>query len=333
MGLFDSLRSLLKKSSDTTDSGSASDDADKKITKGAAKKTGKAAKPAKQSIAAARTKCDVEGRFERMRSSVSGTMGNFFVARDRLLKRVVGVKVCDPEKVDLFEARFKGLKKPSEGEIAMQMHHPRVMETLEHGETTRGERYLVMEYIEGPSLQQVVQAADAEGLAGKRVNLIREMAEAIQYVHSKEFIHRDICPRNFICLPDLEGLKLIDFGLTVPATAPFMAPGNRTGTPLYMSPEIVRRKSTDKRVDIFSFGVSCYCLLTFEFPWNVTETTGRAALQHDTNPPTDIFVRRPDLHPMLGRAVMSCMQPRAEQRTASMEVFLRQISRVEQETA
>ncbi|QEG39778.1 serine/threonine protein kinase [Roseimaritima ulvae] len=329
MGFLDSLRSLLPGSSDASSADGPEGSSDKHKDKKASTKS--SGKPKKKSTAAARTKCDIEARFERMRSSVSGTMGNFFLARDRQLKRIVGVKVCDPEKVELFEARFKGLKKPSEGEIAMQMMHPRVMETLEHGETTRGERYLVTEYIEGPSLQHVVQTANEEEVAGKRVNLIRQMAEAIAYVHSKEFIHRDICPRNFICLPDLVGLKLIDFGLTVPATPPFMTPGNRTGTPVYMSPEIVRRRSTDKRVDIFSFGMSAYCLLTFQFPWNVTDTTGRAALQHDTALPTDIFERRPNLDPRLGKAIMHCLQPKAEDRMPSMTQFLQQISRVEQE--
>lgn len=328
MGIFDSLKGLLKGSKD-----SASEDASQSAKSSKNPKPPKTPKkPAKKGTAPNRTKCDVELRFERLRSSVSGTMGNFFLAHDRLLDRKVGVKICDPEKVDLFEARFKGLKKPTEGEIAMQMDHPLVMETLEHGETTRGERYLVMEYIAGPNLQQVVQSADAKLVAGKRINLIRQMAQAIQYVHRKEFIHRDICPRNFICLPDLVGLKLIDFGLTVPATPPFMAPGNRTGTPIYMSPEIVRRRPTDKRVDIFSFGVSAYCLLTFEFPWNIVETTGRAALQHDTLPPIDIFERYPDLQPRIGRAIMSCLAPKPEDRTPSMDKFLQQISGIDQET-
>ncbi|WP_153557221.1 serine/threonine protein kinase [Roseimaritima sediminicola] len=333
MGFLDSLRSLLPGSANKASGGDdAQSSAGGKTTGKSSKTSGQSGKKSgKRSTAPARVKCDVEARFERMRSSVSGTMGNFFLARDRQLKRIVGVKVCDPEKVRAFEARFKGLKKPSEGEIAMQMVHPRVMETLEHGETTRGERYLVTEYIEGPNLQQVVQAADESQVAGKRVNLIRQMAEAIAYVHSQGFIHRDICPRNFICLPDLEGLKLIDFGLTVPATPPFMAPGNRTGTPVYMSPEIVRRRPTDQRVDIFSFGISCYCLLTFEFPWNVTDTTGRAALQHDTTAPTDIFERRPKLDPRLGRAIMNCLEAKPENRTASMDLFLKQIALVKQE--
>ena len=281
-----------------------------------------------QSRGASRGKINIDDRFERMRYSSSGTMSNFFVARDREYDKVVGVKLCDAEKVTFFESRFKGLSKPTEGEIAMGMRHPLIVETYEYGMSTKDEPFLVMEYIEGPSLQKVIVERNEEAVAASRLTLIRNMAESINHVHHREFIHRDICPRNFICLPDLSGLKLIDFGLTVPATPPFMAAGNRTGTPLYMSPEIVRRRVTDKRVDIFSFGISCYCLCAFEFPWQASQTNGRAALHHDTTPPKELTVARPNIDPRLARSIMQAINPKLEERTPSLDVFLKQIQGV-----
>jgi eukaryotic-like serine/threonine-protein kinase len=175
---------------------------------------------------------DIEARFERLRSAISGTMSNFFVARDRDNgNRVVGVKLCDTEKVAFFENRFKGLNKPSEGEIAIQMSHPNIVQTYEFGTSNKGQQFLVMEYIDGPGLQQLIVEREEEKLSGKRLDMIRQMAEALHHVHKKEFIHRDICPRNYMATADLATVKLIDFGLTLPATRPFMAPGNRTGTP------------------------------------------------------------------------------------------------------
>lgn len=286
-----------------------------------------------RSIFKSQKKLDIESRFERLRSSVSGTMGDFNVVRDRTNNQIVGLKLCDPEKFAHFEERFKGLGKPTEGEIALQMDHPRVMKTFEAGMTTKGQHYLVMEYIEGPGLQQLVQKRSEDQLRGHRLLLIRQMAEAIEYVHSKGFIHRDICPRNFICFPDVSGLKLIDFGLTVPAKPEFMQPGNRTGTPLYMAPEIVRRRATDQRVDVFAFGITAYCVVTFEFPWPAGDTTGRAALQHDTAPPVDIRQYRPDLHPTLARAIMECMQPEVSKRTPSISRFLTQVRSLTSEFA
>ena len=96
-----------------------------------------------------------------------------------------------------------------------------------------------------------------------------------------------------------QDVKLIDFGLTVPATRWFMQPGNRTGTPNYMAPELVRRRPTDQRLDVFSFGVTAYEICTFELPW-LRGTTGMAAMTHD-QPPADIRQYRPEIHPVLGQ--------------------------------
>ncbi len=265
---------------------------------------------------------DVEARFERMRTSAVGTMSAFYVAKDRENNRLVGIKLLDMEKHDLFEARFKGLKKPGEGEIALAMKHPKVVKTFEAGVTPKGQPVLVMEYIEGPSLQQIIVKKQQHLIAGTEVRLIRDMAESLKYVHDQGYIHRDICPRNYICLPDMSGLKLIDFGLTVPAKPPFMAPGNRTGTPLYMSPEIVRRRATDKRVDIFSLGVTAYCLCTMNHPWQGEVVTGKAALQHDTTEPTPILQRTPDLDPRLARLIMHAIQPNVQARVQTIDKFL-----------
>ncbi|MFN9714235.1 MAG: serine/threonine-protein kinase [Planctomycetota bacterium] len=272
---------------------------------------------------------DIEARFERLRSAISGTMSNFYVAKDRAHgDRIVGVKLCDSEKVAFFESRFKGLNKPSEGEIAIELNHPNIVKTYEHGTSNKGQQFLVMEFIDGPGLQQLIMEREEEKLRGRRLSMIRQMAEALQYVHLKEFIHRDICPRNYMASADLETVKLIDFGLTLPATRPFMVPGNRTGTPLYMSPEIVRRRSTDHRVDIFSFGVTCYHLITFELPWQMSDTSGRAALHHDTSPPRDINELCPHLDRTLGAAIMQAIVANPDLRTPDMQTFLRQIRTV-----
>ena len=269
---------------------------------------------------------DIDTRFERTRTSVMGTMSNFYVARDHANNRTVGVKILDIEKVELFEGRFKAYNKPSEGQIGLEMKHPNIVETYEAGVTLKGEPVIIMEYIDGPSLQQLIVNKSETQLAGKRLSLIRQMAESLRYVHNKEYIHRDICPRNYICETDLNKIKLIDFGLTLPATRVFMLPRSRTGTPLYMSPEVVRRRPTDKRVDIFSFGITCYCMCTFEHPWQGEVVTGKAALQHDTTPPKDIMGRRPDMDPRLGRAIMQALEPNIDLRTPTMEQFLNTIA-------
>ena len=272
---------------------------------------------------------DMQKRFTLERTAVTGTMAKFYAAKDHDHGgRLVGIKVLDPEKVEIFESRFRHLKKPSEGEIALRMHHPNVVETYEIGTSTKGDPILIMEFIAGPSMQNIIVKKQEHHVAGKRLMLIRSMSESLKYVHAMGFIHRDICPRNFILLPDSKDVKLIDFGLTVPATPPFMTPGNRTGTPLYMSPEIVRRRSTDKRVDLFSLGVTFYCLIAFKHPWQGEVVTGRAALHHDTEPPKPLTEVCPNVDPSLARSVMQLLEPKVDERTPNIEHFIQAIARV-----
>jgi serine/threonine protein kinase len=286
-----------------------------------------------QSLFPGSKKVNIAERFELLREAVSGTMSNFYMARDRTDGRIVGLKIGDREKVTAFEARFKGLKKPPEGAIAMSLKHPLIVDTYEYGMTTNGVPYIVMEYLAGPGLQMLLHNNDPL-LKDNCLALVRDMAEALDVVHKAGYIHRDVCPRNFIVMPDCSTLKLIDFGLTVPATQPFMQPGNRTGTPLYMSPEVVRRRWTDQRLDIFSFGVTAYQMCTYTLPWPSGDATGQAALVHDTMPPKDILQYRPRLNSRLARLIMRCLRAEPNERPQTMEIVvrdLRQVAGVEKE--
>ncbi len=270
---------------------------------------------------------DVLARFELLREAVSGTMSKFYMARDRQTDKIVGLKIADQEKLAAFEARFQGLKKPSEGEIAINLKHPNIVETFEYGTTKNGLRFLVMEFLEGPGLHSLIKDEDTI-LEGKRLKLIREMAEAIDYVHEAGYIHRDICPRNFICSPDASSLKLIDFGLSLPATEPFMQPGNRTGTPTYMAPEVSRRQKTDQRLDIFSFGMTAYHLCAFELPWPVSDKPAMSALAYSATAPEDILKYVPQLNHTLAQAIMQCLSANPNQRPKTGGDFVRLIREV-----
>jgi serine/threonine protein kinase len=283
-----------------------------------------------QSLFQSSHRTDLKARFEILRKAISGTMSKFYQARDLKSDEIVGLKVGDREKVTFFESRFKGLKKPCEGEIAIGMDHPLIVKTHEYGVSTDGLQFIVMDFIDGPGLQQLLRNQDPV-LEGHRLRLIRQMAEAVKYVHDRDFIHRDVCPRNFIYDSASNDLRLIDFGLTLPARQEFMQPGNRTGTPVYMAPEIVRRRWTDKRVDIFAMGVSAYQMCTYELPWPVTDTSGQAALAHDTHPPRDIRSYRPSLNKTLARAIMQCLEANPNDRPETVDRFLSSIRHVRHE--
>ena len=264
-------------------------------------------------------------RFQILSEAVNGTMSNFHRALDKKQNKTVGLKILDSEKTSAFESRFKLLKKPSEGEIGLKLKHPRIVETYESGRLTDGRRFIVMEYIDGTGLNSLIKAG-SKSLDGNRLTLIQQMAEALDAVHKAGYIHRDICPRNFIVASDGKTLKLIDFGLTLPDEPAFRQPGNRTGTPLYLAPEIVRRRQTDQRVDVFAFGVTCYQLCTGEFPWPGTDVTGTGALAHDTTPPEPILKKVPRLNKTLAAVIMQCIHADPNHRPQTAEAIVKQLA-------
>jgi serine/threonine-protein kinase len=274
------------------------------------------------------SRTNLRARFELMREAISGTMSTFYMARDRNTKQIVGLKILDRRKTAALEARFAGTGKPSEGEIAIALAHPHIVRTLEHGISTDNEPFIVMEFLEGPGLNSLIVGRSPK-LDGRRMKLLRQAADALAAVHRAGYIHRDVCPRNFVVDKSCESLKLIDFGLTLPAVPPFTLPGNRTGTPNYMAPEVVRRRSTSTKLDVFSFGVTAFELCAFELPW--PRGTGVAAMTHGTQEPADIRAFCPRIDPRLEKAIYACLEPEPDDRPESMEDFLRMIKGVENE--
>lgn len=269
-------------------------------------------------------KVDIGRRFERLQESISGTMSNFYKAKDNTTGGVVGLKILDPKKLDPIEGRYKGLGKPGEGEIGEKITGPNIVKTLEWGTTKDGRPFVVQEFVEGALLHAIISAKKPLP-PGQRLDLVRQAAVAIATVHKAGFVHRDICPRNFILRPDGR-LMLIDFGLTVPDKPVFLQPGNRIGTPNYMAPEVVRRRQADKRIDIFSFGVTAYEICTLDLPWP-RGSSGNAALAHDS-PPLPIRDRWPEVPDPLANAIMACLAAEPGRRPETMDKFLGLIAKL-----
>lgn len=267
---------------------------------------------------------DLWKRFERLRESTSGTMSTFYKVRDTSTGEIRGLKVVDRAKAAPVEGRYRGLDKPTEGEIGMAISGPNIGRTIESGVSTDGDPFIVQEFIEGTLLHTVLSGKKPLEPA-RRLDLVRQAAEAVAVVHQAGFVHRDLCPRNFMLRPDGR-LVLFDFGLTVPDKPVFLQPGNRIGTPNYMAPEVVRRRQADKRLDVFSFGVTAYEICTLDSPWP-RGSSGKAALAHDT-PPVDIRDRWPEIPPPLAEAIMACIAADPAQRPATMEAFLARIATV-----
>jgi len=235
---------------------------------------------------------DVNKRFELFGRSGQGSMSKVYRARDRQLGRMVCVKILDKLKTTKFDARFPGLVRPSEGALGMLLKHKNIVTTYEHGLTTDGEQYLVMELIEGVGLNFLIETKNRQ-LEGNRINYLNQLADGLEHMHKTGFLHRDVCPRNVMV--NQEGvLKIIDMGLSIPFTPDFCKPGNRTGTTNYLAPELIKRQTTDHRVDMFALGVTAYETFTGGLPWEKSASL-EMLLKLMNSPGRDPREVRPDL--------------------------------------
>lgn len=230
---------------------------------------------------------NVSKRFELQGRTGQGSMSKVFKAYDKELGRPVCLKLLDKVKTKKFEERFKimGLKKPPEGEVCIALNHLNCVKTYEHGITTEGEPFLSMEWIDGLGLNYLIETNSPQ-MQGKKVNLLSQLCDAISYLHGEKYLHRDLCPRNIMV--DKDGvIKLIDFGLTIPYTPSFCQPGNRTGTVDYLAPEVIKRMTTDHRVDLFALGVTAYEMFTGLLPWERSPSSEETLRRHLNVPPKD----------------------------------------------
>lgn len=269
---------------------------------------------------------DIAKRFELSGRTGQGSMSKVYRAYDREIGRHVCLKLLDKLKTQNFEARFKGLKKPSEGEICLALRHENIVRTYEHGISTKGEPFMVMEWVDGLGLNYLVETKSPQ-LKGNRINYLNQLCDAVQYMHDNKWLHRDLCPRNVMI--DKEGvLKLIDFGLTIPYTPIFTSGGNRTGTGDILAPEIIRRRPIDHRVDLFALGVTAYEVFINQLPWErlpSSEETFRRRLNTQPRQARDLS---PNVEPELNELLYKAVAKEAADRFPSAIAFKEALARL-----
>jgi serine/threonine protein kinase len=256
-------------------------------------------------------------RFTIIAETGQGSMSRVYRAMENATGRTVCLKVQDKAKTTAAIARSgQSASRPTEGEVGLKIVHPHVVRTFEWGETNKGEHYIVMEFIDGVSLQFV---RESRSLAlAEKVELLAQAAEGLAAVHAAGFIHHDFGPKNLLVNRD-DQVKLIDFGLTIPNTPEFRRPGNRTGTLQYLAPEVIRREPKDERLDVFAWGVTAFELLTGRMPYDDSgDPMVMMRLRMNTEP-IDIGRVAPQLPEPLRNLIRQTLTRRKEDRWARMD--------------
>ncbi|HXY68743.1 MAG TPA: serine/threonine-protein kinase [Gemmatimonadales bacterium] len=239
-----------------------------------------------------------------------GGMGAVFLFREVALKRLVAVKVMAP---DLAADAGSRARFTREARSAAALSHPNVVRVYAVGETDGLHLpYIVMQYVEGPSLAQWMQEhRRSSERDGRRI--IGEVAAGLAAAHARGFLHRDVKPANVLLEAETGRAYVADFGVSAAlaksspeATGSLTATGHVVGTPIYMSPEQAAGEQLTDKSDVYSLGVMAYELLVGELPFKATTAMGWAAA-HLRDTPTPVAHRRADLSPEVSRLVDRCV--------------------------
>lgn len=207
----------------------------------------------------------VLGRYEIERELGRGAMGVVYLGKDPKIDRIIAIKTMDFTQT--FEGRFDEVKDRffREAMAAGRLTHPNIVTIFDAGEE-QDLAYIAMDYVEGKALNEFSRPGTLLPVPVV-FHIMYQVADALDYAHKQQIIHRDIKPGNIIYNPQNHSVKVTDFGIARIADTTTTRPGVVLGSPSFMSPEQLKGKDIDGRADIFSLGVTFYQLLTGTLPF------------------------------------------------------------------
>lgn len=270
----------------------------------------------------------VDRRYRLKREIARGGAGAVFEAEHLYTNRPVAIKLCVGEYAQVPESRRRLLL---EAQALSAARHPGIVHGLDAGETEDGTPYLVMELLEGRTLEGILAVRRRIGVADA-VYVGLQLCDALAAAHERGVIHRDLKPSNIFISRSESGrelTKLIDFGIAkMPEqNLKLTRQGAVLGTPEYMAPEqLLAREDVDARCDIYALGVSLYEALAGTVPFE--GTFGEVLLKASTQPLPPLSGRCPDIPPQLAVAIEKALARDPAQRHATVREFAEALSHV-----
>src|SRR5438067_10496903 len=261
-------------------------------------------------------------RYELHRRIARGGMADVYLARDSLLDRPVALKVLFPEFATdrSFVERFR-----REAQAAANLSHPNIVSVYDWGEEG-GTYFIVMEYVEGRSLAQILRDEGAL-LPDRAADVTIDIASALGFAHRHGVIHRDVKPGNVLISP-IGQVKVTDFGIARAVTTQenLTQTGTVMGTATYSSPERARGEPVDPRSDPYSLGIVLYELLTGSPPFTGDNPVS-VAYKHVQEQPARVTQRNPQVPAALEAITMKAIAKNPANRYASADDFAADLRR------
>ena len=261
------------------------------------------------------------GRFQIKEERGRGGMAVVYKAYDCILQRTVALKVLHPTLAanQEFTERFR-----REAITAANLRHPNIVVIFDVGSHEQFQ-YIIMEYLEGQTLQREIQETGRLPLA-RILSILGQLAGALDYAHEQGLVHRDVKPANII-IGRCDHVTLTDFGLVKAAQrSQITGEGSTMGTLRYMSPEQAMGRDLDSRADVYSLGVVVYEMLAGETPF-----TGSTPYQtlHSLiyEPPPPLSLHNPGIAPGVESAVLRSLAKDAAKRFRTAGEFVETLAR------
>jgi eukaryotic-like serine/threonine-protein kinase len=195
-----------------------------------------------------------------------GGMGTVYRARDRVLERIVAVKLLHAVKDRRLGAEDHGIRFLNEARAVARLNHPNIVSLFEFSDEDPAGTFFAMEFVEGRTVADYL-LEESTVRVRYAVSLIHQLLDGLGYAHANGVIHRDIKPSNLL-VTDEHRLKISDFGIAKIGSTRHTSTGLMVGTPAYMAPERFRGDEIDRRCDVYSAAVVFYELLTGGRPFS-----------------------------------------------------------------
>ncbi|MDD7280962.1 Stk1 family PASTA domain-containing Ser/Thr kinase [Floccifex sp.] len=258
----------------------------------------------------------ISNRYEILSLIGQGGMADVYMAQDLILNRIVAIKVLREK---LSEDAMTLVRFQREASAASRIHHPNVVDIYDVGEYN-GMHYIVMEYIKGHTLKQLIAKRGALP-EQEALYIMKQLTSAVLCAHQANIIHRDIKPQNVIVKDD-GTVKITDFGIAIASNSVQLTSNNTVmGSAHYLAPETTQGKEPNQQVDIYSLGIVFFELLSGSVPYRGSNPT-EIALRHLKDPMPYIRDYNPSIHQSVENIILKATAKDLDDRYHSCEEML-----------